>query len=68
MEQVAGSNWEKGNFLAKQLIGPARVLSTNYQKKAVLQNIFSHLLSKCYHSCFIYIVSFELELISYMVY
>jgi hypothetical protein len=66
MEREAGSGRRKCRFLNKQLIGLARVFNKNKRKCVLLQNMFSSLLSNLYSFCFIYIVSFEFELTSYI--
>jgi hypothetical protein len=65
MEREAGSGLQKCCFLNNQLIGLARVFNKSKREFVLLQNLFSSLLSKMYYFCFIYIVSFELELTSY---
>jgi hypothetical protein len=46
MEQVAGTDFRKGSFLTKRLIGKKRVLKENKWKLVVFQNISSLLISK----------------------
>jgi hypothetical protein len=64
MEREAGSRRRKFRFLKKQLIGLASIFNKNKRKCVLLQNLFSSLLSNLHYFCFIYIVSFELELTS----
>jgi hypothetical protein len=64
MEREAGSGRRKCRFLKKELIGLASVFNKNKRKCVLLQNLFSSLLSNLYYFCFIYIVSFEIELTS----
>jgi hypothetical protein len=63
MEREAGSGRQKCRFLNNQLVRLARVFNKSKRKFVILQNLFSSLLSKMYYFCFIYIVSFEIELI-----
>jgi hypothetical protein len=53
MERVAGSDQKKCCFLTNHQIGPANVENKTKQKFAILQILFSQLLSKICHSCFI---------------
>jgi hypothetical protein len=66
MEREAGSGRRKCRFLNKKLIGLASVFNKNKRKCVFLQNLFSAFLFNLYYFCFIYIVSFEFELTSYI--